>query len=357
LDQRIQHSETWLRQLLTVVLQQWFAPISLARKGIQRVLLRDASSVGRRGSQGTEMRLHLTWDLLRGQPVTLSVTDEHGGEELGNAGLQAQDLVIGDRAYGVWQQIRKVWAACAYFLLRMTWSNCPLCTLEGEVFDVIAWLENLPATQKLAEVTVSIAADPQQRTLRLVAGRLPPEAAARAQERARRTARKKKRAVLPQTLIAAQFCLVLTNLPATTWASRTILALYRIRWQIEWCFRRWKSLCHLDALPAYPATIATPVFLAKVLLILLLQYQLDAFLNVDCWTTDTSPVLSTVVQLTYCHMFALLCPVTALQKCLTNPQLIQRHLRTSRHKQALQMQTAMKLLNKLVTHYPCPNSA
>lgn len=50
-----------------------------------------------------------------------------------------------------------------------------------------------------------------------------------------------------------------------------VLALYRIRWQVEWCFRHWKSLCHLDRLPAYPAGIVEPVLLAQLILILLMQ--------------------------------------------------------------------------------------
>ncbi len=274
IEKRVRQSTPWLRYLLSVLLNTLFAIPSSGQGLIRRVVFRDASAIARPGSPGTEWRIHVTWCPFRLQPAQVTMTDAHTGEGLDEAGLEAGNLVVADRAHGIWRTIEVALQALAFFIIRLTWSNLPLCTPDGRPFDLIAWLQDLPADQAYAEVIVTAADDPLRRPLRLVAGRLPPDKAAEAQERVRCQARKEKRPVNPNTLLAAGFCILLTNLPAAAWPARLVLAFYRLRWQIEWCFRRWKSLCHLDELPAYPAPIAGPLLLAKLILILLMQYHL-----------------------------------------------------------------------------------
>ena len=203
----------------------------------------------------------------------------------------------------------------------------------------------------MTEIVVFAADDPDQRPLRLVAGRIPPEKAKEARDAAYRRARKKKRSPHPNTLLAAGFCLLLTNLPAHTWPIWTVLAWYRIRWQVEWCFRRWKSLCHLDQLPAYPAKIAEPVLLAKIIIILLMQQRLGALPWADWWTkpNEPAPVVSTFVQLTYARVCDLIRPTAVIDQLLQNPTPLLRHLRSSRRKRPLQLTDALRKLKDLFT--------
>lgn len=99
-------------------------------------------------------------------------------------------------------------------------------------------------------------------------------------------------------------------MPASAYGPLTILALYRIRWQIEWCFRRWKSLCRLDQLPAIPAAIAEPVLLAKLVLILLMQHCLGSLPWRDWWTDQApAPVVSSLVQAGYAYVCILIHPL------------------------------------------------
>ena len=166
--------------------------------------------------------------------------------------------------------------------------------------------------------------------------------------------RKKKRSPHPNTLLVAGFCVLLTNLPAYAWPTWTILAWYRVRWQIEWCFRRWKSLCRLDQLPAYPAPIAEPVLLAKILLILLMQQRLGTLPWADWWTNAHKPVpvISTVVQLTYARVCDLIRPSDVIDQLLQNPAPLLRHLRTSRRKRPLQLTHALQQLCSLFVDAP-----
>lgn len=208
---------------------------------------------------------------------------------------------------------------------------------------MIAWLQTLPQQQDQAEIVVSATNDPQHRSFRLVVGRLPADKAAQARERATKQARKKKRDPHPHTLIAANFCILLTNLPAANWTTSAVLAFYRLRWQIEWCFRRWKSLCQLDKLPPYPAKIAYPVLLAKLIIIFLIQRRLGYLPWRHWWAAEEpAPVVSTLVKLSYDRLCEIIRPTTIIDLLLDDPTPFLRHLRSSRRQRPLQLADAAR---------------
>jgi hypothetical protein len=277
------------------------------------------------------------------QPTQVTLTDEKTGEGLTDAGLQAGDLVVADRAHGIWPTIAVVLEVLAYFIIRLTWSNLPLQKLDGTPFDLIAWLQTLPEQQDNAEVNVIVRDDPKQRPLRVVVGRLPPDKAEEARHKVNEQARKNKREPKSETLLAAGFCMLLTNLPASSWPVLQVLAFYRIRWQIEWCFRRWKSLCHLKLLPVYPAKIAEPVLLAKLIIILLMQQRLGYLPWRDWWASEQpAPVLSPLVQMTYLRLCDIIRPIRVIDQLLTDPEPFLRHLRSSRRQRPLQLAEAAR---------------
>ena len=346
IEKRVLNSTAWLRHLVAVLLHMLVpTPVSMSHE-IRQIVLHDGSVISRPGSPGTEWRLHLSWEPFALQPIELTLTDAHTAESLANTGIRTGDLVLADRAYGIWPEIQVVLDAAAYLIVRLTWSNLPLRTLDGRPFDLPAWLRAIPHTQQKTEVTVIARDDPGRRPLRLVAGRLPPDKANKARDAARRQANKKKRAPHPNTLLAAGFCLLLTNLSATTWPTWTILAWYRVRWQVEWCFRRWKTLCHLDELPAYPAKIAEPVLLAKLIIILLMQQRVGPLPWTEWWADadEPAPVVSAVVQLAYLRLCELIRPTVVIDQLLQDPISLQRHLRSSRRKGRSQLTYALQRL-------------
>ncbi len=102
----------------------------------------------------------------------------------------------------------------------------------------------------LAERDVSLDTPQGRFGLRLVACRLPQEAADRTRQRLIRAARKKGKTVDQRTLFAAGFVMLVTSLPTEPWVVQQVMDLYRIRWQIEILIKRFKSLLHLDHLRA-----------------------------------------------------------------------------------------------------------
>jgi hypothetical protein len=70
---------------------------------------------------------------------------------------------------------------------------------------------------------------------------------------------------------AAQYVVVFTTVPSSRMSADMCLALYRLRWQVELAFKRWKSICDFDQLPNFrPDTILSWLY-AKLLMAVLLH--------------------------------------------------------------------------------------
>ena len=82
-----------------------------------------------------------------------------------------------------------------------------------------------------------------------------------------------------RTLEAAEFMMVLTSLSAESFTAGQILALYRLRWQIELAFKRLKSLMHLDRLPAKDPDLARAWIYSHVLLAILIDEMTQDILD------------------------------------------------------------------------------
>ena len=175
---------------------------------------------------------------------------------------------MGDRAFAFAKKIAEVLIAAAFFIVRIGWYSLRLTTPEGTRLELISWLKTLDRT---SERRVYLAPPLSPFALRLIACPLPPDKAEGARERIRKQARKKGKKVQPNTLLAAGFVLLLTNLPAATWDPTRILFVYRLRWQIELQFKRLKSLLHFDHLRAQDPQLVQTYLLAKLLAALLLD--------------------------------------------------------------------------------------
>ncbi|MFL5288658.1 MAG: transposase [Rhodopila sp.] len=117
---------------------------------------------------------------------------------------------------------------------------------DGSAFDLIAHLQALPHNHQPHEVAVQAKVDKTtQLPLRLIILRFSPEETTRIHKRLRRRVQRDRKKLDPRTLIAAEFLILATSLPATLCPADEVLAVYRLRWQIKPAFKRLKSLLHI----------------------------------------------------------------------------------------------------------------
>jgi IS4 transposase len=103
---------------------------------------------------------------------------------------------------------------------------------------------------------------------RLVVLRLDRSSTERAQKRARK---EYGASISAQILEAAGYVILFTTAPREQLTAERCLQGYRLRWQVELQFKRWKSLCNFDCLPNQRDDTILSWLYAKVLLGVLLD--------------------------------------------------------------------------------------
>jgi hypothetical protein len=213
----------------------------------------DGTSLSEQASQGTDWRVHGVYDLGRGGFTHLEVTDSHGGEALDRGEPVAGEIRIADRGYAnaqAWQRFLQARSEQTDFIVRMRWNTIKLVDGTGEAFDLVDWLRTRHREIETDEITAWARSGKRQTPLkiRLIARRKSPEVIEAEHQRMRQQASRKQRKIDPRSLIAAEYVVLATSLSAEEVPTEEVLAVYRLRWQIELAFKRLKSLLHIDKL-------------------------------------------------------------------------------------------------------------
>ncbi len=270
LRKRLKHCNRWLGTLIVAILQA--RQLQLPKRDGLHVRIQDATVITRPGSKGAEWRVHLSLDVQQARIDGIEVTDAHGGETLARFAVQPGEVRLADRGYAHIRGLEAVLADGGRIVVRINWQNLPLQEEDGRRFDIAKWLRKIErASVREQERLVRLPTPQGSFAVRLVACALPSDKAEEARRRARKAARKKKHNIDERTLLAAGFVLLLTNLPADRWSASEVLALYRLRWQVEVLIKRLKSILMLDGLHAQDPELAQTYLLGKLLGALLLE--------------------------------------------------------------------------------------
>ncbi len=218
--------------------------------------LADGTCISKPGSTGTDWRVYGVFDLGRGGFSHLELTDQRGAEALERGAPYPGEIRIGDRNYArapVLRRFRAQSGGTADFIVRLGWNALQLTNSAGKPFDLIGYLQCLPPDLNPHEVNLraSVGRDEPALAVRLIVQRKTPEAAEATRAALHRSAARKGKALDPRSLIAAEFMILATSLPKNGYSGKAILAVYRLRWQIELAFKRLKSLLHIDRLPTW----------------------------------------------------------------------------------------------------------
>jgi len=220
----------------------------------------DATVVCGPGAVGTDARIHTK---LRIADVSLSaceVTDETGGETFTRFSWEPGELAVADRAYFTPRGIAHVLDAGADVLVRYRLDSVEL-RFGGVTLDVLSAVAHLDVGDTL-DLDVEAKLPSRMTSGRLIAYRLTDDAVERARERLRR----ERGTLSPRVFEAANYVLLFTTAPRARLDAERCLQGYRLRWQIELQFKRWKSLCGFDQLPNYRDDTTLAWLYAKLLL-------------------------------------------------------------------------------------------
>jgi hypothetical protein len=259
---RLRKSKDWLYQLCCALFEE---------RGIQsdsdlhRTLrLIDATVVKEPGKTGSQWRIHYSfqWPTLACDYFKVTATKGKGtGETLRQFPLKPQDYILVDRGYCHAGGIHYVASKSAFVSVRLNPDSIILQSTDGTRFGLLEQLKSIRTAGQTGEWKVLIPFENNPHVpARLCAIRKSQTAIALAHKKLRRYASKHGTRLQPETLLYAQYVMVLTTFPRKKFSLKQILQSYRFRWQIELIFKRFKQIAQLGHLPnttrGYPLALA-----------------------------------------------------------------------------------------------------
>lgn len=263
---KMRRAAPYLRALVTAMTSSWREQATPEKWGGYELLACDGTSFGGRCATGTDARIHTALHLSDLSVYEAHATGVEVGESLRRFHWLPGQLVVADRAYSNAQGIVHVVQHGADVLVRLNRGALPLLRRDDQPFDVEAFLRTI-REQQIVEKDVRVRAwiDGHAHEVdgRLVATRLPSDKA----EEARARVRAELGADASDEVIEfAAYVAVFTTAPRSRLPAERCIEVYRLRWQIELLFKRWKSLCHFDRLPNERQDTILSWLYAKILL-------------------------------------------------------------------------------------------
>jgi|SRR5215468_1144177 len=275
LRKRLRNSVEWLEQLVCRSFDAGARKAGLAAAKGRPVRLVDATSVAKAGRAAREScgrwRIHSVFDLASERFTAFEVTDESEGEVIDRADIVAGEIRVCDRAYLQPKRIARVLDAGADIVVRAGWNNARWLDSKGNRLDLIGLLKKSRSKGFIDQPIWIKGSVKQPIALRLVAIRKPKQARDLSIDKLKRHARDKGRNLRPETLIAAEWVIIVTSLDGDEYPLSAVSALYRLRWRIEIAFKHLKSGIGLTGPPAEDPRSAKAHILCNLLLALLTE--------------------------------------------------------------------------------------
>lgn len=279
LFKRLRAAEGWLRWLA----QQLRGINLMPAIGVGRRLRAvDATTVSEPGSTGTDWRIHYSVNLGDLQCDFFELTDVKGGETLRRVPIKPHDIIMGDRIYATPPGVAHVMDAHADLVVRVNRQSLPLFDENGNSLNILKTVRGLKPG-KLREWRTCVQ-HPQGHWLRgrLIAVKRSIQATRLERKRLMRRANRRQHKVSKESLEAAQYFMVWTNLP-DSYISSEVLEFYRLRWQIELVFKRMKSIMGLGHLPKADPVSCRAWLHGKLFVALLVERMIAAANSFSPW--------------------------------------------------------------------------
>ena len=290
---RMKKSRRWLHALcVRLAEEQGLADVPGGALPVRAV---DSTTVKEPGPSGSSWRLHYSVGLpsLACDCFKLTGTEGPGtAASLAQFPVRAGDHVLADRGHSTARGIRHVAEAGGRLIVRVDAGALPLCTAGGTTFDLLAAVSSVtrPGVARSWATTVVAAGDDGGPT-GAVAGRVcvlrkSAEAIRLAHRKIHRDAARTGSRVQPAALRFAECVIVFTTFPEPPSSAADVLAWYRLRWQVESLFKRFRSLAQLGHVPKHDHDSARAWLYGKLLVALLMGKLIHHARAISPWGYD-----------------------------------------------------------------------
>lgn len=251
---RLRKCKEWLYHLCMDLFVEFGMPIKNDANLKFRIF--DATHVQEPGKTGSQWRVHYSFQVPEMRCDFFKITKTKGegvGEDLSQFPIRAGDYIIADRGYSRASGIAYTADKGAFICVRVNTSSLLLMIpKKDKKFPLTAKLQTLTAALQIGSWDVDAVTPEGQRILgRLCAIRKTPEAIQLAHKKVKSKASKNGNKLQPDTLFFAEYILIYTTFPKADFSAEKVLEWYRIRWQIELVFKRFKQITHMGHLPKY----------------------------------------------------------------------------------------------------------
>jgi hypothetical protein len=285
LMKRLRKSKNWLAALCLSMFRD--RGVCLQGDDSFEVRLFDATNIKEPGKTGSLWRIHysvrvpsLRCDFFKVTPVEGKGT----GESLKQYSIQGGDYIIADRGYSIASGIEHVAQCKGHILVRMSPHNLEVMDSAGKP---MRWKE------RLGEITDSghvrswpvyvPGAQGKHIPGRICAIRKTEEAIRQAHKNLHRRASKNGQQLRPETLLHAQYVIVFTTFPESRFSATEVMRWYRLRWQIELVFKRFKQIAQLGHLPKHDDESAQAWLYGKLFIALLAEKLIAQARAISPW--------------------------------------------------------------------------
>ena len=241
-EKRIVNSASWLKWLCeNLSRQEGFivSPPSWLKK--YNVNLVDASDYSCHGSRGSDFRFHYMMNLFTMNTVEMYFTTAAEGETLTRyKSLKENDLIVADRGYCSISEIHYVIKHNADYVIRMRSNSFNLYTEDKKKFDVTKELKSAYTPGRRIELKLFMKDGKEYIPVRICAVAKTDEDIKKSQRQMKKSNHHRKPLSELQT-VWSHFVVAVTSLDDSI-TTEQVLELYRMRWQIELVFKRFKSI-------------------------------------------------------------------------------------------------------------------
>lgn len=282
---RLKKSKEWLYALCVTLFQE--QGVDLSSSSDFQVRAFDATTVKEPGKTGGLWRIHYSVCLPSLACDFFKLTERQGqgtGESFAQFPIHEGDHILADRGYCTVNGIHHIVSNDAYVTVRLNTGTLQLYGAGGKKsFGLFKAVTSLKRTGAVKVWPVSVVMNRASIEGRLCVIRKTKEAIHLAQEKIKKEATKKGKQIEPETLEYAKYVILFSTFPEHDFPASDVLQWYRLRWQVELVFKRFKSLAQLGHLPKYDDESAKAWLYGKLFVALLVEKLVRHATSISPW--------------------------------------------------------------------------